>query len=51
LLIGAGEVSTNEPSLMLNTLAKDPTSDKAEALRRVYNILRPGDPPNEGAAK
>jgi DNA-directed RNA polymerase subunit beta len=51
MLIGAGEVSTNEPSLMLNTLAKDPTSDKAEALRRVYNILRPGDPPNESAAK
>jgi DNA-directed RNA polymerase subunit beta len=50
-LIKDGEVSTNEPSLMLNTLAKDTTTNKDEALKRVYNVLRPGDPPNEGAAK
>jgi len=46
-----GQVSTNEPSLMLNTLAKDPTGNRDEALRKIYNVLRPGDPPNEGAAK
>ncbi len=50
-LIKAGQISTNEPSLMLNTLAKDPTSNRDEALRKIYNVLRPGDPPNEGAAK
>ena len=50
-IIKKGQISTNEPSLMLNTLAKDPTGNKDEALRKIYNVLRPGDPPNEGAAK
>ncbi len=50
-VVKKGQVSTNEPSLILNTLAKDPTNNKDEALRKIYNVLRPGDPPNEGAAK
>ncbi len=50
-LIAVGQVTVNEPSLILNTLRKDPTHDRDEALRKIYNILRPGDPPNEGAAK
>ncbi len=50
-VIKAGEISVNEPSLILNTLAKDPTSNRDEALRKIYNVLRPGDPPNEGAAR
>jgi DNA-directed RNA polymerase subunit beta len=51
LLIQPGEVSLNEPSLVLNTLRKDPTSNRDEALRRFYQLLRPGDPPNEEVAK
>jgi len=51
VLIKEGSITPNEPSLILNTLAKDPTENKDEALRRIYGVLRPGDPPNEGAAK
>ncbi|MFO7653407.1 MAG: DNA-directed RNA polymerase subunit beta [Candidatus Krumholzibacteriia bacterium] len=50
-LIKAGEVRLNEPSLILNTLRKDPTSTQDEALRRFYQLLRPGDPPNEEVAR
>ena len=49
--IAKGDISPNEPSVILNTLAKDPTTNRDEALRRIYNVLRPGDPPNEGAAR
>ena len=34
-LIAADEVSVNRPSLILNTLRKDPTHTRDEALRRV----------------
>jgi DNA-directed RNA polymerase subunit beta len=50
-LIAEGEVSLNEPSLILNTLRKDPTSSQDEALRRFYQLLRPGDPPNDEVAR
>ncbi len=50
-LVREGEVSLNEPSLILNTLRKDPTRTRDEALRRFYQLLRPGDPPNEEVAK
>ena len=50
-LVAEGEVSLNEPSLILNTLRKDPTTNQDEALRRFYTLLRPGDPPNEEVAK
>ena len=50
-LVREGEVSLNEPSLILNTLRKDPTRTRDEALRRFYSLLRPGDPPNEEVAK
>jgi len=49
--IAEGEIGPNEPSVILNTIGKDPTTNRDEALRRIYNVLRPGDPPNEGAAK
>jgi DNA-directed RNA polymerase subunit beta len=49
--IAKGDISPNEPSVILNTLAKDTTTNRDEALRRIYNVLRPGDPPNEGAAR
>ncbi len=50
-LVAPGEVTLNEPSLILNTLRKDPTTNQVEALRRLYQLLRPGDPPNEDVAK
>jgi DNA-directed RNA polymerase subunit beta len=50
-LVTEGEVTLNEPSLILNTLRKDPTRSKDEALRRFYQLLRPGDPPNEEVAR
>jgi DNA-directed RNA polymerase subunit beta len=51
VLVAEGQVSLNEPSLILNTLRKDPTQDRDEALRRFYQLLRPGDPPNVEVAK
>jgi DNA-directed RNA polymerase subunit beta len=51
MLVAEGEVALNEPSLILNTLRKDPTSNQDEALRRLYSLLRPGDPPNEEVAR
>jgi DNA-directed RNA polymerase subunit beta len=50
-LVAAGEVTLNEPSLVINTLRKDPSRTQDEALRRFYSLLRPGDPPNEEVAK
>jgi len=50
-LVAQDEVTLNEPSLILNTLRKDPTHNQDEALRRFYQLLRPGDPPNEEVAK
>jgi DNA-directed RNA polymerase subunit beta len=50
-LVAEGEVTLNEPSLILNTLRKDPTTNQDEGLRRFYSLLRPGDPPNEEVAR
>ncbi len=50
-LIAEGEVTLNEPSLILNTLRKDPSNSQDEALKRFYQLLRPGDPPNEEVAR
>ncbi len=50
-LVADGEVTLNEPSLILNTVRKDPTTNQDEALRRFYSLLRPGDPPNEEVAR
>ncbi len=50
-LIKADQVSVHEPSLILNTLRKDPSKNQDEALRRFYQLLRPGDPPNEEVAR
>ena len=40
-----------DPGIMENTLAKDPSTDEEDALTRVYNLLRPGDPPNIETAR
>jgi len=40
-----------DPDVIENTLRKDPTKNEAEALTRIYNLLRPGDPPNIETAR
>ncbi len=34
-----------------NTISADPTSSEEEALFRIYNLIRPGDPPNVATAR
>ena len=34
----------NDPGIMENTLNKDPSEGEEDALTRIYNLLRPGDP-------
>ena len=41
----------SDPGVMENTLNKDPSEDEEEALTRIYNLLRPGDPPNIETAR
>jgi len=41
----------NDGGILANTLAKDPCDNEEEALSRIYNLLRPGDPPNIETAR
>ncbi|MCB9512932.1 MAG: DNA-directed RNA polymerase subunit beta [Candidatus Latescibacteria bacterium] len=38
-------------NVILNTIAKDPTKTEEDALKYIYNLLRPGDPPNMETAR
>ncbi len=40
-----------DEDVILKTLAKDPTAGREDALKRIYNLMRPGDPPNIETAK
>ena len=40
-----------ESPLLKNTLRKDPTENEEEALKAIYSLLRPGDPPNLETAR
>ncbi len=40
-----------ENDVIIKTLEKDPTSGREDALKRIYNLMRPGDPPNAETAK
>jgi DNA-directed RNA polymerase subunit beta len=40
-----------ESPLLKNTLRKDPTGNEEEALKAIYSLLRPGDPPNMETAR
>ena len=40
-----------DPGVMENTLKKDPSESEKDALSRIYNLLRPGDPPNLETAR
>ncbi len=40
-----------ESPLLKNTLRKDPTGTEEDALRAIYSLLRPGEPPNMETAR
>ncbi len=46
-----GGPSPNDPGILENTLKKDPSENEEDALTRIYNLLRPGDPPNIETAR
>jgi len=46
-----GESARGDSPLLKNTLKKDPTSDEESALRAIYSLLRPGEPPNMETAR
>ncbi|HSM08894.1 MAG TPA: DNA-directed RNA polymerase subunit beta [Gemmatimonadota bacterium] len=46
-----GESTRGDSPLLKNTLKKDPTSDEESALRAIYSLLRPGEPPNMETAR
>ena len=41
----------DEADLIRNTLRKDPTRSQEDALHRIYNLLRPGEPPRRFRAR
>src|SRR5262245_19623287 len=41
----------DESDVVRNTLRKDPTHSQEEALHRIYNLLRPGEPPRADSAR
>ena len=43
--------AANDPGMLENTLKKDPSESEEDALTRIYNLLRPGDPPNIETAR
>ena len=47
----SGQQGRGESPLLKNTLRKDPTDDEASALKAIYSLLRPGDPPNIETAR
>jgi len=40
-----------ESDVIIKTLEKDPTKSQEDALKKIYNLMRPGDPPNVETAK
>src|SRR5690606_33341463 len=48
---GGGQGRGGESPLLKNTLRKDPTHSEEEALRAIYTLLRPGEPPNLETAR
>jgi DNA-directed RNA polymerase subunit beta len=47
----SGGTRAGESPLLKNTLRKDPTANEEDALRAIYSLLRPGDPPNIETAR
>jgi DNA-directed RNA polymerase subunit beta len=50
-VFSSGGTRAGESPLLKNTLRKDPTANEEEALRAIYSLLRPGDPPNVETAR
>ncbi len=50
-VVMVGEDVKFENDVILKTLEKDPTTNREEALKKIYNLMRPGDPPNVETAK
>jgi DNA-directed RNA polymerase subunit beta len=50
-IFASAEGRTTDSPLLKNTLKKDPTSNEEEALKAIYALLRPGDPPNIETAR
>ncbi|NNE07297.1 MAG: DNA-directed RNA polymerase subunit beta, partial [Gemmatimonadetes bacterium] len=48
LLVNDDERDLN---VIRNTIVKDPTTGEEDALKKIYNLLRPGDPPSLDTAK
>ncbi len=44
-------IEGNDPGVLENTLKKDPSESEEDALNKIYNLLRPGDPPNIETAR
>ncbi len=42
---------SRDSGVFRNTMKKDKTGSEQEALYRIYNLLRPGDPPNVNSAR
>jgi DNA-directed RNA polymerase subunit beta len=47
----SGQATRGESPLLKNTLRKDPTGDEEGALKAIYSLLRPGEPPNLETAR
>jgi DNA-directed RNA polymerase subunit beta len=45
------DLAASDPAVLENTLKKDPSESEEDALTRIYNLLRPGDPPNIETAR
>jgi DNA-directed RNA polymerase subunit beta len=50
-VFSSGGGRAGESPLLKNTLRKDPTGNEEDALRAIYSLLRPGDPPNIETAR
>ncbi len=51
ILIQKSEASSNEYTIIYNTLQKDPTNTEIEAINYIYKQLRNSEPPDETTAK
>ncbi len=50
-IFSSGVEGRAESPLLKNTLRKDPTGDEGSALKAIYALLRPGEPPNLETAR
>ena len=51
ILLQKDEASTNEYSIIFNTLQKDPTNTELEAVKYIYKQLRNSEPPDDSTAR